>query len=108
MATRSVLLLLLTLGCGASSTHAAAGSAGADEAARAIAAARACVEAEPAHYASVWGSPLDYDHADAHATSTEASSFIVSIPEASPRGLPSGLDVRVDLATGQCEKLDME
>lgn len=82
-----------------------------DEASRALELARATVLAEPAKYRSVWGSPLELDRAVARkATWLDEPHRVywVRIPERSPRGMPVGVELEVDLATGKCRPMEME
>ena len=107
----SSMLLWLALGCGARPTTEGTTAEKRTDSAKsqALAAARACIKNEPERYASVWGSPLQYDRADVQsAPAMGPRVFVVSIPEGAPQGLPLGRDVRVDLDTGECEPLDME
>jgi hypothetical protein len=77
------------------------------DASAAIALARRCVEADPAGYRSIWGTPLEFDRATAWQMDS-TGTWIVSIPEVAPRGVPSGLDLEVDLATGAVVELPVE
>ena len=82
-----------------------------DEAARAIGLSRTANLADPVKYRSVWGSPLQLDRAEAReATWIDGTHRVdwVRVPEASPRGLPSGLELQVELATGECRPMEME
>jgi hypothetical protein len=74
----------------------------------AVALARRVVLAKPHECESVWGSPLQLDLATSSRLSGPGNRWLVSIPEQSPRGLPAGLDLLVDLDTGECVRTDME
>jgi len=105
-----VITLLAFLGCAeAPPPGSPAGPASPSGAPQAIAAAKRCVERSPKDFASVWGSALIFEKATATPTTGEGTDvWGVYFPEENPRGKPIGLNLRVDLRTGECRNLPME
>lgn len=76
--------------------------------ASALAQALACVKRSPDTYQSVGGSPLRLGAAYARAPGSERKAWLVSIPEMRPTTFPHGLDLFVDIETGECTPAPMD
>ena len=100
-------LLLAAIGCTHASAPAPASTPSAAPASqRAIAAARRCIEQRPQEFTSVRGSPLLLDEATVAPQGDDR--WDVYFPEQETDGKPVGLDVRVDLGTGECTQLKLK
>jgi hypothetical protein len=73
---------------------------------RVIEAVRERINAEPQRFKSIWGSPLLIDQATVYHL--EGQRYSVDIPEERADGLPCGLDLQIDLGTGECVTTPME